>query len=42
MAPAITITGGTRFQANMFSMVKTALAAAVMRLARVPGRRSAK
>ena len=34
--------GGSTFHAPVFSTVKTALAVAVIRLARAPGRRSAK
>jgi hypothetical protein len=42
MAPMTATQGGNTFQQNMFSTWKTALEVAVMRLARVPGRRSAK
>ena len=34
--------GGSTFQTNMFSAVKTAFDVAVMRLVSMPGRRSAK
>ena len=36
------MTGGSTFQEPVFSTVKAALAVALMRLARPPGRRSAK
>jgi hypothetical protein len=42
IAASVAAHGGSTFQTNIFSPVKTALEVAVMRLVSVPGRRSAK
>ena len=42
IAATVATQGGSTFQTNMFSTVKTALDVAVMRLVSVPGRRSEK
>ena len=42
IAPSVATQGGSTFHMNMFSTVKMALEVAVIRLARVPGSRSAK
>ena len=42
IAATVAMHGGSTFQTNMFSTVKTALDVAVMRLVSMPGSRSAK
>ena len=42
IAATVAAHGGSTFQTNMFSAVKTAFEVAVTRLVSVPGRRSAK
>ena len=42
MAATVAMQGGSTFQTNMFSTVKTALDVAVMRLVSIPGSRSEK
>lgn len=41
-APTMAAAGGSTFQVNVLSMVKTAVAAAVIRLASAPAKRSLK
>ena len=42
IAATVAMQGGSTFQTNMFSTVKTALEVAVMRLVSIPGSRSEK
>ena len=42
IAATVAMHGGSTFQTNIFSTVKTALDVAVMRLVSIPGRRSEK